>query len=52
MLSIILLIIFSPAILIAGFISLCIILGILYSIISIPMEVVKKIKEDKEKDEK
>lgn len=46
-LAIILIIIFSPVILIAGIFSLFIILGILYSIISIPIGFIKKMKEDK-----
>ena len=46
-LVIILIIIFSPVILIAGVFSLFIILGLVYSIISIPIEIVKKMKEDK-----
>lgn len=51
MLEIAILIILSPVILIAGLFSLFIILGIVYSILSIPIGVAKKIKEDKEKDE-
>lgn len=47
MLEIAILIILSPVILIAGLFSLFIILGILYSIISMPISVAKKLKEDK-----
>ena len=43
MLSIILLIIFSPAILIAGFVSLAIMFGILYTIIIVLIELIKEI---------
>lgn len=43
MLSIILLIIFSPAILIAGFISFAIMVGIVYSIIIVLIELIKEI---------
>ena len=46
-LAIILIIIFSPVILIAGIFNLFIILGLVYSIISIPIGIVKKMKEDK-----
>ena len=51
MLTIAILIILSPVILIAGLFSLFIILGILYSIISIPIEAVKKIKEEKKQED-
>ena len=50
LLIIAILIILSPVILIAGFISLVILLGITYLIISIPIEVAKKLKESKEKE--
>ena len=45
MLEIAILIILSPVILIAGLFSLFIILGILYSIISIPIEVAKQVRK-------
>ena len=52
-LAIILIIIFSPVILIAGFISLVIILGLIYLFISIliglPKEIVKQVRKWKEK---
>lgn len=52
-LVIILIIIFSPVILIAGFISLVIILGLIYLFISIliglPKEIVKQVRKWKEK---
>ena len=54
-LVIILIIIFSPVILIAGFISLVIILGLIYLFISIliglPKEIVKQVRKWKEKAE-
>ena len=53
MLEIAILIILSPVILIAGLFSLFIILGILYSIISIPIGVAKQvIKCQKQEDQK
>lgn len=42
-LAIILIIIFSPVILIAGLISLFVILGIIYTIIAIPIGIINKI---------
>ena len=54
-LAIILIIIFSPVILIAGFISLMIIVGIIYMIISIliglPKEIAKQVRRWQEKAE-
>ncbi len=53
MLTIAILIILSPVILIAGLFSLFIILGILYSIISIPISLVKKqVRKCQEEDQK
>ena len=53
MLTIAILIILSPVILIAGLFSLFIILGILYSIISIPISLVKQVgKCQKQEDQK
>lgn len=53
MLTIAILIILSPAILIAGLFSLFIVLGILYSIISIPISLVKQVgKCQKQEDQK
>ena len=51
MLEALLIIILSPIAIIAGLFSLFIILGIVYSIISIPIGVVKKIKKEQKKDE-
>lgn len=48
MLTIAILIILSPVILIAGLFSLFIILGIVYSIISIPINLVKQVKKCQE----
>ena len=53
MLTIAILIILSPVTLIAGLFSLFIILGILYSIISIPISLVKKqVRKCQEEDQK
>lgn len=53
MLTIAILIILSPAILIAGLFSLFIILGIIYSIISIPIGLVKQVRKcQKQEDQK
>lgn len=53
MLTIAILIILSPVILIAGLFSLFIILGILYSIISIPIGLVKQVRKcQKQEDQK
>lgn len=53
MLTIAILIILSPVILIAGLFSVFIILGILYSIISIPISLVKQVgKCQKQEDQK
>lgn len=53
MLTIAIFIILSPVILIAGLFSLFIILGILYSIISIPISLVKQVgKCQKQEDQK
>lgn len=51
MLTIAILIILSPVILIAGLFSLFIILGILYSIISIPISLVKQVRKCQEEDQ-
>lgn len=51
MLEIAILIILSPVILIAGLFSLFIILGILYSIISIPIGVVKQVRKCQEQED-
>ena len=50
-LAIILIIIFSPVILIAGFISLAIILGIIYVIFSVPINLAKQVRKCKEEDQ-
>lgn len=50
-LVIILIIIFSPVILMAGFISLTIILGIIYAIFSVPINLAKQVKKCKEEDQ-
>ena len=53
MLTIAILIILSPVILIAGLFSLFIILGIVYSIISIPINLVKQVRKcQKQEDQK
>ena len=53
MLTIAILIILSPVILIAGLFSLFIVLGILYSIISIPISLVKQVRKcQKQEDQK
>lgn len=51
MLTIAILIILSPVILIAGLFSLFIILGILYSILSIPISLVKQVRKCQEQED-
>ena len=51
MLTIALLIILSPVILIASIVSLFIIFAIVYSIVMIPVEMIRKLKKDTEKGE-
>ena len=51
MLTIAILIILSPVILIAGLFSLFIILGILYSILNIPISLVKQVRKCQEQED-